>query len=159
MLIRKRLKLKRHQHQRLMTKKLCSHAGCRSIVDHNNDGSSPRCEKHKKSRTPTRSTEERKSTYSHHYNDKGQNLYSLYRWKKLRKHKVTLNPFCEHCWLVGIAKPVDEVDHIHEIEDGGEFWDIDNLQSLCRSCHETKTRKVAAERKKATDRFGYFKRS
>lgn len=141
-----------------MTKKLCTFAGCSKIVEHGNDGSSPRCEKHKKAR-PNKSTEERKRVYTHHYDENGKSLYGSYRWKKLRAAKVALNPLCEHCEARGIAKPVDEVDHIEEIEDGGDMWDIHNLQSLCHSCHTIKTRKAEADRKKKTDRFGYFRRS
>ena len=110
-------------------KKLCTFIGCKAIVNHNDDGSSPRCPEH-----PTKSKvkqEDRKRVYQHHYDEKGRNMYSLYRWKKLRAAKAALNPICEHCEEFGIATPVQEVDHRHEIEDGGEFWDIDNLQSLC----------------------------
>lgn len=137
-----------------MTKKLCTYVGCRTIVEHNNDGSSPRCPLHPvKSKT---SQEDRQRKYEHHYDEKGRNIYSTYRWKKLRKQKVTLNPICEHCEEHGIAKSVEEVDHIIEIEDGGEIWDINNLQSLCKQCHINKTNKSKANRKKKKDVYGYF---
>jgi 5-methylcytosine-specific restriction protein A len=31
------------------------------------------------------------------------------------------------------------VDHIKPIRDGGAILDDDNLQSLCRACHDAKT--------------------
>jgi len=32
-----------------------------------------------------------------------------------------------------------EVDHIKELQDGGEEFDWDNLQSLCHDCHVKKS--------------------
>jgi 5-methylcytosine-specific restriction endonuclease McrA len=60
-------------------------------------------------------------------------------WKRCRKAKLMLNPFCEHCEKYGIAKLAQVVDHIVEIEDGGEVYDLNNLQSLCNAHHNTKT--------------------
>jgi 5-methylcytosine-specific restriction endonuclease McrA len=34
------------------------------------------------------------------------------------------------------------VDHIIPIEEGGEFMDTENLQTLCMSCHNKKHMKV-----------------
>ena len=140
-----------------MTKKLCTAASCNAIVDHPNDGSSPRCPKHKSATRPKITAEERKRKYAHHYDDKGRNIYSTYRWKKLRAEKARLNPICEHCERNGRAIPVEEVDHIHELEDNGSFWDIDNLQSLCKRHHIIKTNKAKAERETEVDEFGYLK--
>ena len=131
--------------------------GCKAIVDHNNDGSSPRCEQHKKKQTIKKSKDQLQRQYAHHYDDKGRNIYHTYQWKKLRARKALLNPICEHCELNGIATPVQEVDHIIEIEDGGEVWDIDNLQSLCKRHHKIKTDKAKAERNRLCDSLGYFR--
>ena len=35
----------------------------------------------------------------------------------------------------------DNVDHVQPINDGGDVWAMDNLQTLCRSCHSRKTAK------------------
>ena len=32
-----------------------------------------------------------------------------------------------------------EGDHIMPLSQGGEFWDIDNVQPLCKLCHKEKT--------------------
>ena len=135
-------------------KKLCTYVGCRAIVDVN-DSQSPRCDKHQRT-YQAKPPEERQRKYEHHYNEKGQNIYGTYRWKKLRKAKVTSDPLCEHCMLIDIAKPVEEVDHIIEIEDGGEIWDIKNLQSLCKRHHIIKTNLAKKQRRIKTDRFGYY---
>jgi len=40
------------------------------------------------------------------------------------------------------AKPYldGDADHIEPIALGGDQWDLDNLQTLCRECHKKKTR-------------------
>jgi 5-methylcytosine-specific restriction protein A len=35
--------------------------------------------------------------------------------------------------------PGEVVDHIKELKDGGDPWDVDNLMTLCKSCHAKKT--------------------
>lgn len=138
-----------------MPKKLCSFVGCRAIIDHNNDGTSPRCEKHKREYKVT-PPEERQKKYGHQFDENGKPIYSTWRWKKLRREKVAINPICEHCEKNDIATPVEEVDHIIEIEDGGAIWDIKNLQSLCKRHHIIKTNKCKKERERKIDDFGYF---
>jgi len=54
---------------------------------------------------------------------------------------------CQNCGLkaaVGLdmderGNTVMEVDHIVEIQDGGDEFDLDNLRTLCKPCHATKT--------------------
>lgn len=130
--------------------------GCKTIVDHNDDGTSPRCDKHPRQYSPVKQ-EERQRKYGHQFDENGKSIYSTWKWKKLRKTKAELNPLCEHCEVFGIAKPVEEVDHTHEIEDGGAIWDIDNLQSLCKHCHIVKTFKAKKERERGVDSWGYRK--
>ena len=136
-----------------MTKKLCTASGCNAIIDHVDDGSSPRCPKHKRAYQAKKPQELK---FSHHLNEKGQSVYSTYRWKKLRAAKAAVNPLCEHCERNGIAKPVKDVDHIIAIEDGGSIWDIGNLQSLCRMHHIRKTNAEVAARKQKTCDYGYM---
>lgn len=57
-----------------------------------------------------------------------------YRWERLRRMHLAGEPLCRMC-----GRPADLVDHIVPIRDGGERLDERNLQSLCRSCHDTKT--------------------
>lgn len=40
----------------------------------------------------------------------------------------------------GIEKGILAVDHIHELEDGGNVDGKDNLQTLCIDCHNEKTK-------------------
>jgi len=67
-------------------------------------------------------------------------------WRKLRKVWIRENPICVKCeW------PANVVDHIRPVTDGGGFYDINNLQSLCTSCHN---RKSAKEKAGTTGRHG-----
>lgn len=68
-------------------------------------------------------------------------FYNSYGWRKfatgLRKH----NPLCVKCLEEGRTAPSQVVDHIVSIDDGGDKWDLDNLQVLCHTCHNKKTAK------------------
>ena len=55
------------------------------------------------------------------------------KWQRLRKMKLARRPMCECC-----GSPANEVDHIVALSRGGTNA-MDNLQSLCRSCHSRKT--------------------
>ncbi|MCY4305373.1 MAG: HNH endonuclease signature motif containing protein [Aestuariivita sp.] len=43
-----------------------------------------------------------------------------------------MNPLCERCDVVTEAKIVH---YRRAINDGGDPWDMDNLESLCQTCH------------------------
>ena len=64
------------------------------------------------------------------------------RWRKVRKMYLNKNPLCVECLKSGIITPATVVDHIEPHKgDYGKFWDEDNMQSLCESCHNRKTAK------------------
>lgn len=68
--------------------------------------------------------------------------YSLYNSSKWRKYAHSLRkqfPICVLCEKEGIIKPSEVVDHIIEINKGGDVWDKDNLQCICHKCHNTKS--------------------
>ena len=68
-------------------------------------------------------------------------IYNSGRWRRLRLIQLNKEPLC------AIHKQRDEivaatvVDHIIAIQDGGKAWNEDNLQSLCKSCHNRKSGK------------------
>ena len=67
--------------------------------------------------------------------------YTTQRWQRLRKHKLREHPLCEACLQTGRIEPATAVDHRVRIADGGDpFPALDQLASLCTSCHNTKTR-------------------
>ena len=66
-------------------------------------------------------------------------VYDTIQWKRVRKLKLAEQPLCEHCEAVGVVRPATDVDHVVSIEDGGAAFDMNNLASLCHSCHSRKT--------------------
>ncbi len=70
---------------------------------------------------------------------KNQAFYDSRAWRKLRAWYVKKYPICVECKFMGRATPVDVVDHIIPVEDGGAPLSEDNLQSLCHLHHNQKT--------------------
>lgn len=65
-------------------------------------------------------------------------------WTKASVSFRRLNPLCVECEKKGIVAAATCVDHIVPHRgDLGLFWDTDNWQSLCETCH---ARKSASER-------------
>lgn len=79
-------------------------------------------------------------------------LYNTKRWKILRAHQLTLNPICVMCDQMGRTTAATVVDHkIPHKGDVSLFFDPDNLQSLCKTHHDSS--KQAAE-KRGVDAIG-----
>ena len=73
-----------------------------------------------------------------------QRLYNSKHWRRLRRQVLHDSPLCVHCQQAGRSVPACVVDH--RIPHHGSlklFWNIDNLQPLCRMHHNQKS---AAER-------------
>ena len=67
-------------------------------------------------------------------------FYSSGAWQKTRKIYITNNPLCRRCLNKDIVRKSDVVDHIIPIKiDWNKRLDQDNLQSLCNSCHASKS--------------------
>jgi 5-methylcytosine-specific restriction enzyme A len=61
-------------------------------------------------------------------------------WQKLRLSHLQQNPWCVRCEQDGRVTAAAQVDHtIPHKGDPALFWDPDNLQSLCETCHSRKT--------------------
>lgn len=72
------------------------------------------------------------------------------QWQKARKSYLTRHPLCVECLKQGKYVMATDVDHIKPHRGDKElFWDPDNLQSLCHSCHSKKTN--------AEDRYPEYK--
>lgn len=106
-------------------KRMCSYPGCPELTE------GIYCGKHQK-----------EETKKYNRNRKFKKLYNSSRWQRLRKKVLTKHPLCVECEKKGILTPATEVDHIVP-HHGSEalFWDEDNLQALCKSCHDKKTAK------------------
>src|SRR5262245_30437381 len=67
--------------------------------------------------------------------------YTTQRWQRLRRHKLRAHPLCEACFQVGRIESAVAVDHRTPIKRGGDpFPALEQLASLCESCHNAKTR-------------------
>ena len=66
--------------------------------------------------------------------------YQSKQWQKVRNLKIAMQPFCERCLLKGIYTPAKIVHHKEYITDenyfnDNVFFNLDNLESICISCH------------------------
>ncbi|ETT45233.1 HNH endonuclease [Paenibacillus sp. FSL R7-269] len=105
--------------------KFCRKSGCKALVA---DGY---CEAH--SDTARKFEQQRGSAAERGYDHK---------WKVARARFLRHNPLCVHCFEAELVVEATVVDHI--IPHRGDltlFWDIQNWQALCASCHGFKTAK------------------
>lgn len=107
----------------------CRHGGCRELV--NTPGF---CDVHRKAAFKVQ-----KQTVTIDYEERNR-FYQRKEWKNVRALRLQLNPLCCKCRAMGRLVEASVVDHIKPIEDGGGSLDLDNTQSLCKSCHNSKTR-------------------
>lgn len=67
-------------------------------------------------------------------------LYRTARWKAIRAQKFAEDPACIDCAAEGRLTPWTDLDHrIPHRGDPVLFWDVDNLEGRCKSCHSRKT--------------------
>lgn len=87
--------------------------------------------------------------------DKQRHAFYGARWVKARNHWLMVNPLCVFCSHKGIVRAASVVDHIVPHRgDYDRFWDMSNWQSLCRGCHDLKTRDEIAGRRTGFERIG-----
>lgn len=61
-----------------------------------------------------------------------------YKWQKYRLRFLQSNPLCVYCLEQGRVTEAKVVDHIEPHRgDQDLFWNTDNHQSLCMSCHSS----------------------
>lgn len=105
----------------------CSRPGCSGVV---RAGVCSQCGPLRK-RTSTAHDERRGSSSRRGYDS---------RWERVRAMHLASEPLCRMCLAQGRVTPAVLVDHIVPIRDGGAVLDDDNLQSLCRACHDQKSK-------------------
>lgn len=67
-------------------------------------------------------------------------LYGTERWQDIRRAVLLESPFCVRCLEKGVYSLATVVDHIKPHKgDEKLFWDMGNLQPLCKVCHDIKT--------------------
>lgn len=100
----------------------CQYPGCPNLVN----AGEKYCKEHSKMKP-----KDNRSAFQRGYTKK---------WQKESKEYLMAHPFCEECRRHGILRTADVVDHIKPHHgDSKSFWDKDNWQSLCKSCHDKKT--------------------
>lgn len=67
-----------------------------------------------------------------------RHLYGTKRWYRLRWHQLQAEPLCRFCSALGRVTAATVVDH-KQPHKGDEdlFFDPENLQSLCKQCHDS----------------------
>ena len=104
-------------------KRPCNHPGCPELVSEGRF-----CSKH---------TTEHNRSVKLSRTDKDENkFYDSVAWQRLRKYKLTLNPLCERCEREGGVVVATIVHHKAPLRSGGDWLPtVDELESLCPSCH------------------------
>jgi 5-methylcytosine-specific restriction enzyme A len=83
-----------------------------------------RCKEHAQERERTR------------YNAETRKWYSTEAWKVLRASVLADQPVCAVCRVAASTQVDHTVPHRGEY---AKFWDRNNLQGLCATCHGQKT--------------------
>lgn len=82
----------------------------------------------------------------------GNPFYASPEWIKARNHaRRMLPPVCARC---GADSGRLWVDHIVELKDGGEPFELGNLELKCASCHTLKTNEERSRRAKRNTTIG-----
>jgi 5-methylcytosine-specific restriction protein A len=116
-----------------VTAKPCSHPGCREVIT----GRDRYCASHAaQHQQPSNWSRVASVDHRHH----------SARWTAKSRAYRSRHPLCEDCLELGIVRPADLVDHVHELRDGGQLLDDSNLRSLCRKHHAKKSMKARAGR-------------
>ena len=106
-------------------KKPCAYQGCPNLT------SGRYCEEHQKlaNKQYDRWIRNKESAAFYHSSE----------WRHKRENFLVEHPFCEECRKYGRLTKAVVVDHIIPLRQGGEPFDDGNLQSLCSSCHSSKS--------------------
>lgn len=82
-------------------------------------------------------------------------FYKTAAWARLRKKQLRLFPLCKFCKKAGIVKAANTVDHKIPHKGNMElFFDINNLQSLCKECHSSTKQRIEKSGEFGCDEFG-----
>lgn len=86
--------------------------------------------------------------------DEIDELYKTQRWKKLRPVIIARDfGLCQECKRRGVITKGNIVHHIVEARDNLElFWDEDNLEVSCDSCHNKEHPERSGGKKKPKNR-------
>ena len=79
-------------------------------------------------------------------------VYKAPVWPHLRRRVFDRDGWrCRSCGRTGAL----ECDHVKPIDQGGEPFDMDNLQALCRGCHVAKTARDRRQQSETPERLAW----
>jgi 5-methylcytosine-specific restriction protein A len=69
-------------------------------------------------------------------------VHDTANWRyRLQPLKLSRDPLCQRCLKVNLVVPADQVHHPVDVSKGGAWYpSLDELESLCHSCHSMVTR-------------------
>jgi 5-methylcytosine-specific restriction protein A len=113
-------------------RKPCRSPGCKELV------TGSYCGKHERKKETEAKAQRIK--YDKERGTSASRGYS-YRWSKYSLQYRKNNPLCVMCEAKGKFTLAECVDHIEAVEDRNDpkFWDENNHQSLCNTCHNVKS--------------------
>lgn len=115
-------------------KKPCSVPGCPNLTQ------GRYCHAHQQKEQQSKA--ERNRYYDEHIRDqKAREFYHSKEWKRVRRVALIRDKhLCQHCLAKKRITPADVVDHVVPVRvDWNKRLSLNNLQSLCNSCHNKKT--------------------
>jgi len=68
----------------------------------------------------------------------GNPIYNTKRWKEVRRLVLEEDGDCHWCRLKGKRTQATQVDHVIELDRGGDPYDRSNLVSCCSSCNASR---------------------
>lgn len=103
----------------------------------------PRIEKKKRAYEPGRqpAAVQPASTYGR------DERYHTPAWRQLRLVILEREPICRTCRYEDRISRATQIDHIRPVTAGGDFYDAENLQPLCASCHSSKSAKEGNQKR------------
>ena len=109
-------------------KRPCAYPNCPELTE------GMYCDKHNKQVNKEYNRYKRDEASKRFYNSKA--------WRRLAALQIKREPLCAECLKAGRITPAAIADHIRPVREGGQKYDIDNLQSLCRACHNKKHKRL-----------------
>lgn len=105
-------------------KQPCAYPSCPELTD------GRYCEKHRQQIAREYNTYTRDEDTKAFYNSRA--------WRRLAGLQLKREPLCADCLRAGGITPAEIADHIQPIREGGARLNFNNIQSLCRACHNRK---------------------
>lgn len=107
--------------------KQCRVNGCSGITT---DGNNGYCPKHKN------------HGWAKYQTENPNRIYQTARWKRVRGFVIRRDKgLCQHHLNGQVFVAGTECDHIKPLSLGGDPYDPENIQLLCKECHKRKTAK------------------